>query len=61
MGVILKYGVIKPGFAEVIYERRDDAIQAVDIYHNRLLDGRPMKCDLVSDVGSSSESIFKSE
>jgi hypothetical protein len=37
----------------VIYERRADAIQAVDVYHNRKLDGRPMKCDMVRNVGSN--------
>jgi len=45
--------VVRPGVAEVIYERRADAIQAVDVYHNRQLDGRPMKCDMVRNAGSS--------
>lgn len=60
MGVILEYGVVRPGFAEVIYEQRADAINALDVYHNRRLDGRPMKCDLVKGDGSSAEPIFGS-
>lgn len=46
--------MVRPGVAEVIYERRADAIQAVDVYHNRQLDGRPMKCDMVRNAGSNS-------
>lgn len=45
--------VVRPGVAEVIYERRADAIQAVDVYHNRQLDGRPMKCDMVRNAGAN--------
>lgn len=29
----------RPGIAEVVYVRRDDALRAVDVYHNRQLDG----------------------
>ncbi|XP_025193837.1 uncharacterized protein LOC112593581 isoform X2 [Melanaphis sacchari] len=46
IGDLLESKVIRPGVAEVIYSRRADAIQAVDVYHNRQLDGRPMKCDM---------------
>ncbi|XP_025411231.1 uncharacterized protein LOC112684120 isoform X2 [Sipha flava] len=46
IGNLLESRVVRPGVAEVIYERRADAIQAVDVYHNRQLDGRPMKCDM---------------
>lgn len=49
--------MVRPGVAEVIYERRADAIQAVDVYHNRQLDGRPMKCDMVRNAGSNSGPI----
>jgi hypothetical protein len=37
----------------VIYERRVDAIQAVHVYHNRQLDGRLIKCDMVRNIGSN--------
>lgn len=57
IGDLLESKVIRPGVAEVIYERRADAIQAVDVYHNRQLDGRPMKCDMVRSAGSSSGPI----
>ena len=33
-----------PGQAEVVFCNMEDAERAVDIYHNRLLDGKPMKC-----------------
>lgn len=57
IGVLLESRVVRPGVAEVIYERRADAIQAVDVYHNRQLDGRPMKCDMMRNTGSSSGPI----
>lgn len=57
IGELLESRVVRPGVAEVIYERRADAIQAVDVYHNRQLDGRPMKCDMVRNPGSNSGPI----
>lgn len=57
IGDLLKSKVIRPGVAEVIYNHRADAIQAVDVYHNRQLDGRPMKCDMVRNTGSNSGPI----
>lgn len=57
IGDLLESRVVRPGVAEVVYERRADAIQAVDVYHNRQLDGRPMKCDMVRSAGSSSAPI----
>jgi len=54
---LLESKVIRPGVAEVVYNRRADAIQAVDVYHNRQLDGRPMKCDMVRNAGSNSGPI----
>jgi RNA recognition motif-containing protein len=53
IGDLLESRVVRPGVAEVLYERRADAIQAVDVYHNRQLDGRPMKCDMVRNAGSN--------
>lgn len=38
---------MRPGTAEVIYKNMEDAVKAVDTYHNRQLDGQPMKCLLV--------------
>ncbi|XP_025410798.1 uncharacterized protein LOC112683845 isoform X2 [Sipha flava] len=46
IGNLLESRVVRPGIAEVIYERRVDAIQAVHVYHNKQLDGRLIKCDM---------------
>lgn len=40
--------LVRPGVAEVIYKNLKDAQKAVDTYHNRQLDGQPMKCLLVN-------------
>lgn len=37
----------KPGTAEVVFYNYEDAQKAVETYHNRALDARPMKCILV--------------
>ena len=39
--------MIQPGHAEVVFVNRADAKKAVEIYHNRQLDGKPMKCQIV--------------
>lgn len=41
--------------AEVAYKLEKDAIDAVEIYHNRQLDGLPMKCTLINNPESSSK------
>nr|ABG42999.1 polymerase delta interacting protein 3 [Bombyx mori] len=38
---------VRPGTAEVIYKTQEDAQRAVDLYHNRQLDGQPMNGLLV--------------
>ncbi|RZF35515.1 hypothetical protein LSTR_LSTR010206 [Laodelphax striatellus] len=48
IGQLLASHVVRPGTAEVIYMNQKDAIAAVDAYHNRTLDGQPMKCMLVN-------------
>lgn len=40
------------GSAEVVYTRRSDAFAAVKRYNNVLLDGKPMKIEI---IGSDSE------
>lgn len=40
--------LVRPGTAEVIYKNLADANKAVEVYHNRQLDGQPMKCMLVN-------------
>lgn len=39
--------LVRPGVAEVVFKIQKDAEEAVDTYHNRQLDGQPMKCMLV--------------
>uniref|UniRef100_A0A182NVE4 RRM domain-containing protein n=1 Tax=Anopheles dirus TaxID=7168 RepID=A0A182NVE4_9DIPT len=47
IGKLIEARLVRPGVAEVIYETQSHAELAVDIYHNRILDGLPMKCLLV--------------
>ncbi|XP_044755256.1 polymerase delta-interacting protein 3-like isoform X2 [Coccinella septempunctata] len=47
VGDLLAARLVRPGVAEVIYKNLKDAQKAVDTYHNRQLDGQPMKCLLV--------------
>ncbi|XP_012281191.1 polymerase delta-interacting protein 3 [Orussus abietinus] len=48
VGELLVSRLVRPGTAEVIYKTLKDATKAVETYHNRLLDGHPMKCLLVN-------------
>lgn len=48
IGPLITSHVVRPGTAEVIYKYQKDAKRAVDAYHNRQLDGQPMKCMLVN-------------
>lgn len=47
IGALKKAKLINPGHAEVVFVNRNDAKKAVEIYHNRQLDGKPMKCQIV--------------
>lgn len=40
--------LVRAGVAEVIFADMKDAEAAVETYHNRQLDGQPMKCLLVN-------------
>ncbi|KAK4026124.1 polymerase delta-interacting protein 3 [Daphnia magna] len=46
VGSLVRASLQRPGVAEVVYVRRDDALRAVDVYHNRQLDGLPMHCSM---------------
>ncbi|XP_011494593.1 PREDICTED: polymerase delta-interacting protein 3-like [Ceratosolen solmsi marchali] len=48
VGELLVSRLVRPGVAEVIYKTLKDATKAVETYHNRQLDGHPMKCLLVN-------------
>ncbi|XP_055683725.1 polymerase delta-interacting protein 3-like isoform X2 [Lutzomyia longipalpis] len=54
IGQLMEARLLRPGVAEVIFKSLKDAEQAVDTYHNRQLDGLPMKCLLVSPKVASS-------
>ena len=41
--------LVEPGVAEVVFVKMSDAAKAVEIYHNRQLDGKPMKCSVVQE------------
>lgn len=47
VGPLVSAHLVRPGIAEVIYKSLGDAEEAVETYHNRQLDGQPMKCMLV--------------
>lgn len=47
IGAMRRAKLISPGHAEVTYVNKADASRAVEIYHNRQLDGKPMKCQMV--------------
>ncbi|KAF6198333.1 hypothetical protein GE061_008081 [Apolygus lucorum] len=53
VGVLIGSRVVRAGTAEVVYKNLEDAITAVDTYHNRQLDGQPMKCLLVKSNNTS--------
>ncbi|XP_059483460.1 polymerase delta-interacting protein 3-like isoform X2 [Neocloeon triangulifer] len=46
-GELNSWEIYPGGIAEVYYKERDDAIHAVDSYHKRLLDGKPMTVTFV--------------
>lgn len=45
--------LVRTGVAEVVFEKLKDAEAAVETYHNRQLDGQPMKCMLVNPRASN--------
>ncbi|XP_055847109.1 uncharacterized protein LOC129912743 [Episyrphus balteatus] len=53
LGELYESRLVRPGIAEVIYKDLKDAEKAVETYHNRQLDGQPMKCLLVNPRSSS--------
>ncbi|XP_014370312.2 polymerase delta-interacting protein 3-like [Papilio machaon] len=54
VGGMLESRLVRPGTAEVIYNSLEDAQKAVDLYHNRQLDGQPMNCLLVTPRSTTS-------
>lgn len=56
VGGMVESRLVRPGTAEVIYKSVEDAQRAVDLYHNRQLDGQPMNCLLVTPRSTSASS-----
>nr|XP_006819007.1 PREDICTED: polymerase delta-interacting protein 3-like [Saccoglossus kowalevskii] len=50
VGALKKTRLLRPGSAEVVFVKREDAMSAFKTYHNRELDGQPMQCKLDSLV-----------
>jgi len=59
VGALRKAKVATPGQAEVTFVNHEDAEKAVEIYHNRQLDGKPMKCTLTTTGGATMKNAFK--
>ncbi|PNF26710.1 hypothetical protein B7P43_G03372 [Cryptotermes secundus] len=59
IGPLVTSRLVRPGTAEVVYQLHKDAVKAVDVYHNRQLDGQPMKCMLVNSRPPSIPSAAK--
>lgn len=56
VGPLVSAKLVRPGISEVIYKSLGDAEEAVETYHNRQLDGQPMKCMLVKSQAKASYS-----
>lgn len=48
VGKLKRARLVDHGVAEVVFVDRMDAQKAVEIYHNRQLDGKAMKCQILS-------------
>jgi len=59
IGALKRAKVSEPGTAEVTFVNRSDALKAVEIYHNRQLDGKAMRCLLVGDGGYVKSAIVR--
>ena len=59
IGALKRAKVSTPGTAEVTFVNRSDALKAVEIYHNRQLDGKAMRCTLVGDGGYVKSAIVR--
>lgn len=58
IGDVLSAKIIRKGTAEIIYKYEGDDTRAHDAYHNRMLDGRPMKI-LLAGKTSKSASYYR--
>lgn len=56
IGALRRAKLVNPGHAEVTFVERKEAERAVEVYHNRQLDGKPMKCQLVGTESAPARS-----
>ncbi|CAL8114026.1 unnamed protein product [Orchesella dallaii] len=54
IGRLMEARLTSSGHAEVVYTKKADALKAVEAYHNRLLDGSPMRVFLETTGPSAS-------
>jgi RNA recognition motif-containing protein len=55
IGALKRAKVIEPGTAEIVFVKMSDAAKAVEIYHNRQLDGKAMKCRVTGAAAAESK------
>ncbi|GAB1598955.1 polymerase delta-interacting protein 3-like isoform X3 [Argonauta hians] len=60
VGALKKAHLLKPGCAEVVYLSYNDAVAAVNKYHNRELDGQPMIVKLTTPAAPTAFSLHSS-
>ena len=53
IGPLKRTKIVEEGTFEVVFVNRTDAQKAVDVYNNRQLDGKPMRCKVIA-TGSRS-------
>lgn len=58
-GALKRTKMIKPGVAEVVFVKREDAEMAVKKYNNRELDGQPMQCKMATPTVKPSPKIIE--
>lgn len=57
IGALKSAKIATVGTAEVVFVNREDAQKATDIYHNRMLDKKIMRCQFVESVRSNPNPI----
>lgn len=50
VGPLKRAKLVDTGVAEVVFVNKADAMKAVEIYHNRQLDGRAMRCEITGPM-----------
>jgi len=58
VGAVKRYKKTGEDSFEVVFVKREDALKAVESYHNRSLDGRPMKCVISTPELPQTETRF---